>query len=37
VNWYDCVKWCNARSQKEGRTPCYYTNSGLTTVYPPVA
>ena len=21
VNWYDCVKWCNARSQKEGRTP----------------
>ncbi len=26
VNWYDCVKWCNARSQKEGRTPCYTTN-----------
>ena len=23
VNWYDCVKWCNARSQKEGRKPCY--------------
>jgi formylglycine-generating enzyme required for sulfatase activity len=23
VNWYDCAKWCNARSQKEGRTPCY--------------
>lgn len=23
INWYDCVKWCNARSQKEGRTPCY--------------
>jgi len=23
VNWHDCVKWCNARSQKEGRTPCY--------------
>ncbi len=23
VSWYDCVKWCNARSQKEGRTPCY--------------
>ena len=22
VNWYDCVKWCNARSQLEGRTPC---------------
>jgi len=23
INWYDCVKWCNARSQQEGRTPVY--------------
>ena len=23
VSWYDCVTWCNARSQKEGRPPCY--------------
>jgi formylglycine-generating enzyme required for sulfatase activity len=23
VNWYVCVKWCNARSEKEGRSPCY--------------
>jgi formylglycine-generating enzyme required for sulfatase activity len=23
VNWYDCLKWCNARSEMEGRTPCY--------------
>ncbi len=23
VSWFDCVKWCNARSEKEGRTPCY--------------
>jgi formylglycine-generating enzyme required for sulfatase activity len=23
VSWYDCVKWCNARSEKEGKTPCY--------------
>ena len=23
VNWYDCVKWCNARSEMDGRTPCY--------------
>ncbi|RKX34113.1 MAG: sulfatase-modifying factor protein, partial [Verrucomicrobia bacterium] len=23
VNWYDVVKWCNARSAVEGRTPCY--------------
>jgi len=33
VNWRDCVKWCNARSQKEGRTPCYYNEAGLTTLY----
>ena len=23
VTWYECAKWCNARSQKEGLTPCY--------------
>jgi formylglycine-generating enzyme len=23
VSWYSVVKWCNARSQKEGRTACY--------------
>lgn len=23
VNWYDSVKWCNARSEMEGRTPAY--------------
>jgi len=23
INWYDAVKWCNARSEKEGLTPCY--------------
>jgi len=33
VNWRDCVKWCNARSQKEGLVPCYYNEEGLTTVY----
>jgi formylglycine-generating enzyme required for sulfatase activity len=33
VSWFDCVKWCNARSEMEGRTPVYYTDSGLTTVY----
>jgi len=33
VNWYDIVKWCNARSEKEGRTPAYYTSSARTTVY----
>ena len=33
VDWWDCVKWCNARSQQAGRTPAYYTDAGLTTVY----
>ena len=33
MEWYDCVKWCNARSQKEGLTPVYYTDAGLTQVY----
>ncbi|MCK5805720.1 MAG: SUMF1/EgtB/PvdO family nonheme iron enzyme [Lentisphaeria bacterium] len=26
VNWYDCVKWANARSEMDGFTPCYTTN-----------
>jgi len=33
VNWYDAVKWNNARSEKEGRTPAYYVDSGRTIVY----
>ncbi len=33
VNWRDCVKWCNARSEKEGLTPCYYNEAELATVY----
>jgi formylglycine-generating enzyme required for sulfatase activity len=33
VSWYDCVKWCNARSQLSGLTPCYYTDAKLTQVY----
>ena len=33
INWHDAVKWCNARSEKEGLIPCYYTESGKTTVY----
>jgi formylglycine-generating enzyme required for sulfatase activity len=31
--WYDILKWCNARSQKEGRTPVYYTDAGLIQIY----
>lgn len=33
INWYDAVKWCNARSEIEGLTPCYYTTAAQTTVY----
>jgi sulfatase modifying factor 1 len=33
VSWYDCVKWCNARSEMEGRLPCYYSNTTYTVVY----
>jgi formylglycine-generating enzyme required for sulfatase activity len=33
VDWYNVVKWCNARSQKAGLTPVYYTDAGLTQVY----
>jgi formylglycine-generating enzyme required for sulfatase activity len=25
VDWYDCVKWCNARSEMEGLSPVYQT------------
>jgi len=33
VDWFDCVKWCNARSQQAGLTPCYYTDAGFTQVF----
>ncbi|MHC4504175.1 MAG: formylglycine-generating enzyme family protein, partial [Planctomycetota bacterium] len=33
VNWYDCAKWCNARSEKEELEPCYYTTDAQDTVY----
>jgi formylglycine-generating enzyme required for sulfatase activity len=33
VSWYDVVKWCNARSQKEGLVPCYYADAARTLVY----
>jgi formylglycine-generating enzyme required for sulfatase activity len=26
VSWYDVVKWCNAKSEKEGLTPVYQAN-----------
>jgi len=33
VSWYDVVKWCNARSEKEGLAPVYFTDASRTTVY----
>jgi len=33
IAWHDMVLWCNALSEKEGLTPCYYTSSAKTTVY----
>jgi formylglycine-generating enzyme required for sulfatase activity len=33
VDWFDAVKWCNARSQLAGLTPVYYTDAGFTEIY----
>ncbi len=33
LSWFECLKWCNARSEKEGLIPCYYTDVSRTTVY----
>jgi formylglycine-generating enzyme required for sulfatase activity len=33
VDWYDVVKWCNARSQQAGLVPVYYTDTNFTKVY----
>ena len=28
INWYDCVKWCNAKSEMEGLLPFYGVSGG---------
>ena len=34
VNWYDVIKWCNARSEKEDLTPVYYYwECNFNTIY----
>jgi sulfatase modifying factor 1 len=33
MSWYDAAKWCNARSQREGLTPCYYIDAAQTIIY----
>ena len=29
VSWYDVLKWCNARSEKEGKVAVYQANGGV--------
>jgi len=33
VTWFESAKWCNARSEKEGKVPAYYTDAGLSVRY----
>ncbi len=32
ITWQDAALWCNALSEYEGKTPCYYSDSACTTV-----
>ncbi len=33
ISWSAAVQWCNARSEMEGATPCYYTDTDRKVVY----
>ncbi len=33
VTWADGILWCNARSQKEGLAPCYYSDGTRVAVF----
>ncbi len=33
ISWWDAMKWCNARSEMEGRSPCYFLDTNKTDVY----
>jgi len=33
LTWHDMLVWCNALSEMEGRTPCYYTDEECASVY----
>jgi formylglycine-generating enzyme required for sulfatase activity len=33
VDWFNAVKWSNARSVQAGLTPAYYTDAGFTQVF----
>ena len=29
ITWYNAVKWCNARSEKAGLSPCYFVTNAV--------
>jgi formylglycine-generating enzyme required for sulfatase activity len=33
ISWHDAVKWCNAKSEMESLTPCYYRDTGFRVPY----
>ena len=33
LDWWTIVKWCNARSEKEGLVPAYYLDKAKTQIY----
>jgi formylglycine-generating enzyme len=33
ITWSDAVKWCNARSERDGLTPCYYQDASRTVIH----
>ena len=33
MGWYAAFQWCNARSEREGKIPAYYTDARLTKPY----
>src|SRR5665213_1998530 len=33
IDWYDAIKWCNARSQMAGWTPVYYVDAAFTQIF----
>lgn len=32
LTWFDMITWCNALSEMEGKTPCYYEDEACTNV-----
>ncbi len=33
ISWWDAILFCNALSEREGLTPCYYSHPDFTNVY----